>query len=114
MRALVDLSVMGLVFWGVWSLRFAGVENIGFWSILAGVGAGAALLAIRKESWRELGFRAGGDARFVLSRAGEFTILTLVTGAAVISPEVRCSTIAATVFTSSGELFWLPWWVTGM
>ena len=84
MRALVDLSVMGLVFWGVWLLRFAGVENIGFWSILAGVGAGAALLAIRKESWRELGFRAGGDARFVLSRAGEFTILTLVTGAAVI------------------------------
>ena len=83
-RAFVDIFVLGLVFWSVWSLRFAGVENIGFWSMLAGVGTGAALLALRKESWRELGLRAGGDARFVLSKAGEFTILALVTGGAVI------------------------------
>jgi len=83
-RAFVDLLILGLVFWGVWSLRFAGVQNVGLWTMLAGVGAGAALLALRKESWRELGLRAGGDARFVLSKAGEFTMLTLVTGAVVI------------------------------
>ena len=83
-RAFVDISILGIVFWGVWSLRFAGVENIGFWTILAGVGAGAALIAMRKESWRDFGLRAGGDARFVLSRAGEVWILTYVTAFAVI------------------------------
>lgn len=83
-RAFVDICILALVFWSVWSLRFAGVENIGLWSMLAGVGSGAVLLALRKESWRELGLRVGGDTRFVLSRAGEFTILTLVTGGVVI------------------------------
>jgi len=84
MRALVDVALLALVFWGVWSLRFVGLEHAGFWSVMAGVGAGAALTAMRKESWRDFGFRAGGDARFVLSKAGEFTILALVTGSAVI------------------------------
>lgn len=83
-RAFVDIAILGLVFWSVWSLRFAGVENIGLWSILAAVGAGAVLLAIRKESWRDIGLHAGGDARFVISRAAEFSILVLVTGFAVI------------------------------
>jgi membrane protease YdiL (CAAX protease family) len=83
-RAFVDIAILGLVFWGVWSLRFAGVENIGLWSILAAVGAGAVLMAMRKESWRDVGFRAGGNVRFVLSRAAEISILTLVTGFAII------------------------------
>ncbi len=83
-RAFVDLCILALAFWSVYSLRFAGVANIGLWSMLAGVGTGAILLALRKESWRELGLRSGGDARFVSSRAGEFMILTLVTGGAVM------------------------------
>ena len=83
-HAFVDIVFLGLVFWSVWSLRFAGVENIGLWSILATVGAGTVLIAIRKETWRDFGLRTGGDAQFVLSRATEFTILTLVTGFTVI------------------------------
>ena len=83
-RAFVDIAILALVFWSIWSLRFAEVQNVGLWSILAAVGAGAALMAMRKESWRDIGLRAGGDARFVLSRAGEFSILALVTGFAVI------------------------------
>ncbi|MGB5622189.1 MAG: CPBP family intramembrane glutamic endopeptidase [Gammaproteobacteria bacterium] len=83
-RAFVDLCILALAFWSVYSLRFAGVANIGLWSMLAGVGAGAILLALRKESWGGLGLRSGGDARFVSSRAGEFMILTLVTGGAVM------------------------------
>ncbi len=83
-RALNDLCILALVFWSVWSLRFVGVANIGLWSMLAGVGTGAILLALRKGSWRELGLRAGGDTRFVLSRAAEFMLLTLVTGGAVM------------------------------
>ena len=43
--AFVDIAILALVFWSVWSLRFAGVENIGLWTILAAVGAGAVLLA---------------------------------------------------------------------
>ena len=73
-----------LVFWSIWSLRFAEVQNVGLWSILAAVGAGAVLMAMRKESWRDIGLCAGGNARFVLSRAGEFSILTLATGFTVI------------------------------
>ncbi len=84
-RALVDLSILGLVFWGTFgALRIAGVEIIGFWTILAGVGTGAALIAVRKESWRDYGVRAGGDAGFVTSRVVEVTILTYVTGFTVI------------------------------
>lgn len=83
-RAFIDIAILGLVFWSVWSLRFLGVGNVGLWSMLAAVGAGAVLIAIRKELWRDYGFRLGGDARFVTSRAGEFTILTLVTGFTVI------------------------------
>jgi hypothetical protein len=83
-RAFVDLVILGIVFWSVWSLRFAGVENSGFWCILAAVAAGAALVAMRKESWHDFGLRAGGNARFVFSRAGESAILTLVTAYAVI------------------------------
>lgn len=82
--AFVDIAILAVVFWTVWSLRFAGVENIGLWSILAAVGAGAVLLVIRNESWSDIGLRAGGDARFVMSRAAEFSILTLVTGFTVI------------------------------
>ena len=53
----IDIAILALVFWSVWSLRFAGVENTGLWTMLAAVGAGAALLAIRKESWRDIGLR---------------------------------------------------------
>ena len=83
-RALVDIAILGIVFWAVWSLRFAGVENVGLWSMLAAVGAGAILCTMRKESWRDYGLRLGGDARFVTSRAVEFSILTLVTGITII------------------------------
>ncbi len=83
-RPLVDISVLGLVFWGVWSLRFAGVQNIGLWSVLAGVATAAALAVLRKESWGGFGLRSEGDSRFVLTRAGEFMVLTLAAGAAVI------------------------------
>jgi membrane protease YdiL (CAAX protease family) len=83
-RAFVDIVILALVFWSIWSLRFAEVQNAGLWTILAAVGAGAVLMAMRKESWRDIGLCAGGNARFVLSRAGEFSILALVTGFTVI------------------------------
>jgi membrane protease YdiL (CAAX protease family) len=83
-RAVFEITILAFVFWSVWSLRFVGIQNIGLWSILAAVGVGAILMAIRKESWRDIGFRAGGNSRFVFSRAVEFSILTLVTGFTVI------------------------------
>jgi membrane protease YdiL (CAAX protease family) len=83
-KAFVDIIILALVFWGVWSLRFVGVENVGFWTILTAVGAGAVLLVIRKETWRGLGLHIGGDARFVISRAAEFSMLAFVTGFTVI------------------------------
>jgi hypothetical protein len=48
------------------------------------VGAGAVLIAIRKEAWYDFGLCAGGNTRFVMNRAAEISILTLVTGFTVI------------------------------
>ena len=76
--------ILAFVFWSVWSLRFAEVQNVGLWSILAAVGAGFMLMAIRREAWRDIGLRAGGNVRFVLTRAVEFSVLSLVTGLTVI------------------------------
>jgi membrane protease YdiL (CAAX protease family) len=110
-RAFVDIAALTLVFWSIWSLRFAEVQNVGLWSILAAVGAGAVLMAMRKESWRDIGLCAGGDARFVLSRAGEFSILTLATGFTVIGiatalgyPPSQSSVLAQQPETLSGFL----------
>ncbi len=110
-RAFVDIAILALVFWSIWSLRFAEVQNVGLWSILAAVGAGAVLMAMRKESWRDIGLCAGGNARFVLSRAGEFSILTLATGFTVIGiatalgyPPSQSSVLAQQPETLSGFL----------
>ena len=110
-RAFFDIAILAFVFWSIWSLRFAGVQNIGLWSILAAVGAGAALMAMRKESWRDIGFRAGGNARFLFSRAAEFSILTLVTGFTVIGiatafgyPPSQSAVLAQQPHTLSGFL----------
>lgn len=110
-RAFVDIAALTLVFWSIWSLRFAEVQNVGLWSILAAVGAGAVLMAMRKESWRDIGLCAGGNARFVLSRAGEFSILTLATGFTVIGiatalgyPPSQSSVLAQQPETLSGFL----------
>jgi membrane protease YdiL (CAAX protease family) len=83
-RALVDISLLALAFWGAFSLRFAGVPMAGLWTVLAGVATGAALLVWRGESWRDLGLHTGESQGFVLSRAGEFAVLALVTGGVVI------------------------------
>ena len=110
-RAFVDIAILAFVFWSAWSLRFAEVQNVGLWSILAAVGAGAVLMAMRKESWRDIGLCAGGNARFVLSRAGEFSILTIATGFSVIGiatalgyPPSQSSVLAQQPETLSGFL----------
>ena len=54
-RAIIDLAILAAVFWGVWSLWFVGVENIGVWSMLAGVGAGLLLLTLRGQSLASIG-----------------------------------------------------------
>lgn len=82
--ALIDITVLALVFWSVWSLRFFGVQNVGLWAMLASMAAGGILLSVRKESWSDLGLHTGGDARFMMSRAAEFSLLSLTTGFIVI------------------------------
>ena len=86
-HAFVDIAILALVFWSVWSLRFVGVEKVGLMSMLAAVGAGAVLLAIRKESWRDFGLQTGGDARFVMSRAAEFSIPCLRRSTSLVDRE---------------------------
>lgn len=83
-KAFSDLLMLAAVFWGVWSLRFFGVENVGLWSMLAGVGVGAVMLIRRKEGPQTLGLRSGGGLGWTLARAGEVSLLVLVVGAAGI------------------------------
>lgn len=54
-RAIIDLVILAAVFWGVWSLRFIGVTNIGVWSMLAGVSVGLLLLKLRGQSLASIG-----------------------------------------------------------
>lgn len=79
-NALWDLILLGIVFWAAWSLRFFGVADVGLISVVAGVGAGALLLAIRKENWQTIGLKSGGNLGWTLARAGEFAVLSIVVG----------------------------------
>jgi len=92
-QAVIDLCVLALVFWGVWSLRFAGVTNIGVWTMVAGVVAGLSLLKLRGESFASIGlvpWRQGRErlwpkvfgALVVIALAGVvgFTLFTAIFG----------------------------------
>lgn len=81
LRAFADLVLLAAVFWGVWSLRFLGVEKVGLWAMVAGVGAGALLILLRKERFRDIGLKSGGGLVWTLARAGEFCIVALIVGA---------------------------------
>lgn len=83
-QTLFDLILLAIAFWGVWSLRFFGVENVGVWSMFAGVGVGGILLAVRKERFGTIGLKPGGDLRWTLLRSGEVGLLVLVVGALTI------------------------------
>lgn len=84
-KALADLVLLAVVFWGVWSLRFLGVENVGVLSMVAGVGAGMILLALRTESLTSIGLKPGGGVWWTLARSGEFALAILFAGAAGIT-----------------------------
>jgi membrane protease YdiL (CAAX protease family) len=81
LKALTDLALLAVAFWGVWALRFFGVENVGLWSMLASIGVGFALLAYRKETVQTIGLRSGGGFGWTLARAGEVGLLVLIVGA---------------------------------
>lgn len=88
-RALVDLVILALVFWGVWSLRFVGVGNIGVWSMLAGVSVGLLLLKMRGQSLASIGMVPWVQGRVNL-RSKTFgalmvIVLAMVSGAAVFT-----------------------------
>jgi len=92
-RALIDLAILALVFWGVWSLRFVGVENIGLWSMLAGVSVGLLLLKMRGQSLASIGLVPWAKGRvnlrskvlgallvIALATVGGFTVFTALLG----------------------------------
>ncbi len=106
-QALSDLILLGAIFWGVWALRFFGVENIGVWSMLAGVGVGAFILAKRKQSISTIGLRSGGGLWWTLARAGEVGLLVLVVGAVGIgiSTALGYAPTTSSVVTNQPEAF---------
>lgn len=50
-----DLLILAATFWSVWSLRYAGVEKVGFWTTLATCALGFILLRARGGRLHEVG-----------------------------------------------------------
>jgi membrane protease YdiL (CAAX protease family) len=69
-NAITDLLLFGIVFWGIWSLRFLGVTFIGALTMSAGIVMVFLLLRWRKQSLAELGIRRVASGRWLVSRAG--------------------------------------------
>ncbi len=77
-RAFFDLLILAVIFWSVWALRFYGVENIGLWTMVAGVGAGSVLMYLRNERPAGIGCRRPESLKFILTRAGELAFLIFI------------------------------------
>ncbi len=107
-NAFTDLILLGIVFWAVWSLRFFGVADVGLLSMVAGVGAGALLLAMRKEHWRDIGLKSGGNLGWTLARAGEFALLVLAVSALGIGIATAIGHPPATSSVITGQPQTLP------
>lgn len=88
-RAIIDLAILAAVFWGVWSLRFVGVTNIGVWSMLAGVAVGLILLKLRGQSFASIGLVPWGQGRVRLGpkALGALVVifLAMAVGATVVT-----------------------------
>ena len=80
-EALADLILLAIVFWGVWSLRFLGVENVGAWTVGAAGVVGLLTLRRRGVTLAEVGLRAptGRDFRLSFEVAGLIGLLSLET-----------------------------------
>lgn len=55
--AFLDLIILGIVFWAVWSLRFLGVENVGALSMVATGVVGLAIIKGRKMNFADVGLK---------------------------------------------------------
>jgi len=55
--AFLDLILLAVIFWGVWSLRFADVSNIGALSMMATGIAGVAIMLTRRISLSDVGLK---------------------------------------------------------
>jgi len=68
--AMTDLLLLGIVFWGIWSLRFLGVTLIGVPIMGCGILMVILLMRLRKQPLAEIGIRRAESLRWLVSRAG--------------------------------------------
>jgi CAAX protease family protein len=83
LRAWIDLTIVAIVFWGVYALKFLGVSMIGIWTMLIAGGLAVVIIIVRKEQWRDYGFRKPQSFGWTMGRAGEFAFLTFIAGVGV-------------------------------
>lgn len=83
--AAIDLVLLAIAFWGLWSLRFLGVELVGVITMAGGAAIGLALHRMRGWSWAEIGLRISGSAFWNVRRALEAGALIFLVGAAGIA-----------------------------
>lgn len=84
MRALTDLAIVGFIFWGIWALQFFGIKNAGL-AVPASAVTAAIIILMRKESWRDFGFRMPPSISWTLARVGEFAFITFAAGVGVFA-----------------------------
>lgn len=68
--AITDLLLMGILFWGIWSLRFLGITFIGALTMGSGIFMVMLLMHWRKQALSELGICRVVSARWLVSRTG--------------------------------------------
>ncbi len=83
--AWIDLTIIAVVFWGVYALKFLGGSMIGVWTMLIAGGLAVVIIIVRKEQWRDYGFRKPQSFSWTMGRAGEFAFLTFVAGVGVFA-----------------------------
>jgi membrane protease YdiL (CAAX protease family) len=70
LSVITDLILFGILFWGIWSLRFLGVTFIGALTMGPGILMVLLLLRWRKQSLAEIGICKVVSSRWLISRAG--------------------------------------------
>ena len=77
--AVTDLVLLGILFWGIWSLRFFGITFIGALTMGAGIPAVLLLMCWRRQSLAELGIFKVESTRWLVAHAGRAAVYIALT-----------------------------------
>lgn len=108
-QAVTDLVLVGIVIWGIWSLRFLGVDFIGALTMSFGIFSVVLLQRWRKKSLADIGVFKVVNLRWLVSRTGLAMMsigLTMLLVGGLVSVLIGPPSESAAV-TQQPQGFWL-------